>query len=125
MWRCVSGAIHYLMKSNMKKIKMTLSVGQIVLLNQMLACLFNSRRILADLPLEYYVLGEFYQRFASRFVCLTDKPFSLKVSEAVALQRIMQWIQWPIRGAGDTATAILWQLSSKVGAKKALKEYAI
>jgi hypothetical protein len=104
----------------MKKIKLQLTAGQVVILNEMLTYLFNSRKILEDLPMEYYVLAEFYQRFAGRFVCITGKPFALKLSEACALQRIMQLLRWPVRGGGDTATAILWQLSPKFECKKQL-----
>jgi hypothetical protein len=88
----------------------------------MLNYLFNSRRILADMPLEYYVIADFYRRFSLRFMYISDKPFQLQVSEAYALWHIMEVVMWPVPGGGGVATAILWQLSSKFNTgKKAIR----
>jgi hypothetical protein len=97
----------------MKKIKLKLSVAHTVGLSNMLLFLFDSRRILEDMTLEYYVLADFYRRFSLRFMYPSDKPFQLQVSEAYALYVIMESVRWPIAGAGAVATAILWQLGPK------------
>jgi hypothetical protein len=106
----------------MKSIKLKLTIHQVSVLNAMLLALFNDRDFQRDRELEYYVIAEFYRRNALRFVYLTDKPFQLLLSEAYALYCVMQDMRWAIPHAGNTATAILWQLCPKFEEKKRLRK---
>ncbi|MDR3350723.1 MAG: hypothetical protein LBN98_03615 [Prevotellaceae bacterium] len=102
----------------MKKIKLKLTVYQVSVLGAMLVGLFNDRVFQRERELEYYVLAEFYRRYALRFVYINDRPFQLTLSEAYALYGVMRDMRWGIPHAGDTATAILWQLCPKFETKK-------
>ena len=93
----------------MKKIKLVLTVEQQSLLNDMLRYVVLVDDMRRRFPTEYYVIMEWYDKSASRFLFATKKPFFLTPSGACALHKIMRERVW-IFAFQAVASVILWQL---------------
>ncbi len=101
----------------MKKIKLQLEPGQMLLLGEMIKVLLMTPASISNMLLERLVVVELYRRHIARFTIADGKAIALTPAEALALNRIMQGSYWVIRGSGGIATEIIRQLEPVLPAR--------